>query len=190
MTDALLVFVTGYGLPAIAAATFLSCLALPVPSSLVMLAAGGFVSSGDLEPAGVLVSAFSGAVAGDAAGYAAGRLAFGERASRLEGLRHAADTLDRHGAAAVFLSRWLFSPLGPYVNFAAGAARFPPARFAVADAAGEAVWVGLYVGLGAAFTRSIPALSDILGSLTGLLAALAVAAGALWWIRQAQRRSA
>ncbi len=53
------------------------------------------------------------------------------------------------GALAVFLSRWLFSPLGPYVNFAGGAARLDWGRFTWAGIAGETVWVALYVGLGA-----------------------------------------
>ena len=41
MTDWLLALVPTYGLWLLAAATFLSCLAIPIPVSILMLAAGG-----------------------------------------------------------------------------------------------------------------------------------------------------
>jgi membrane protein DedA with SNARE-associated domain len=85
--------------------------------------------------------------------------------------------VDRRGALAVFLSRWLFSPLGPYVNLLAGGAGMGWPRFTAMSAAGEAVWVTVYVGLGFAFAGQLAAvaglLSDSVGLLTsGLLAAL------------------
>ena len=55
--------------------------------------------------------------------------------------------------------------------------------------AGEAVWVALYVGLGAAFADDILALADLLGSASGLLAALAVAGALALWLRAALRTS-
>lgn len=48
MPDWLLGQVPTYGLWLFAASTFLSCLALPIPASILMLAAGGFVAAGDL----------------------------------------------------------------------------------------------------------------------------------------------
>lgn len=49
MSDTLLQLLATYGAPLLALTTFASCLALPVPSSLMMLAAGAFVASGDLS---------------------------------------------------------------------------------------------------------------------------------------------
>jgi membrane protein DedA with SNARE-associated domain len=196
MTDAILALVPVWGPGLVAVATFLSCLALPVPSSLVMLAAGGFAAAGDLALWQVAGAAFAGAVLGDQAGYrigrAGGRLAGGRAGSARgrQSLARAAASLRRHGAAAVFLSRWLFSPLGPYVNFAAGAGEMPHGRFTVAGVAGEAVWVALYVGLGAVFADDLVALADLLGSASGLLAALAVAGLLALWLRAALRQRA
>jgi membrane protein DedA with SNARE-associated domain len=49
MIDALLAAVPTHGVWLVAAVTFLSCLALPMPASLVMLTAGGFAAAGDLD---------------------------------------------------------------------------------------------------------------------------------------------
>jgi membrane protein DedA with SNARE-associated domain len=49
------------------------------------------------------------------------------------------------------------------------------------------VWVTIYVGLGAAFADDILALADLLGSASGLLAALAVAGALMLWLRAALR---
>jgi membrane protein DedA with SNARE-associated domain len=50
-------------------------------------------------------------------------------------------------------------------------ARLPWVLFTVAGVAGEAIWVALYVGLGAAFSTSVQALADVLGNLTWFLVA-------------------
>ena len=73
-------------------------------------------------------------------------------------------------------------------DFAGGAARLDWGRFTRAGIAGEAVWVALYVGLGAAFADDILALADLLGSVSGLLAAVAVAAALGLWLRAALRQ--
>ncbi|MEE4117545.1 MAG: VTT domain-containing protein [Paracoccaceae bacterium] len=193
MTETLLALVPVYGLGLVAVATFLSCLALPVPSSLVMLAAGGFAAAGDLVLWQVAGAALVGAVAGDQVGYRLGRVGgrlFAGRSlspARARLMGQAADYLRTRGATAVFLSRWLFSPLGPYVNFAGGAAGLPLGAFTRAGVAGEAVWVALYVGLGAVFADDLLALADILGNASGLLAALAVTVALIFWLRAALR---
>lgn len=184
MTEALLALVPAWGLWLVAAGTFLSCLALPVPSSLLMMAAGGFAAAGDLVLWQVAAAAWGGAVAGDHAGFVLGRLAGAPLVARLRARPGAAATLARaealvaaRGGMAVFLSRWLVSPLGPYVNLLTGAARLALPRFTAAVAAGEGLWVALYVGLGFAFADRIAALAELMGNLSGLLAAAAVTAG-------------
>jgi membrane protein DedA with SNARE-associated domain len=186
VSDAIPVYLADYGAWALAVTTFLSCLALPVPSSLAMLAAGAFVMAGDLSLIAVATGAFFGAVLGDQAGYLAGRQGgglIGRARSPL--MARAMEDLRHKGGWLVFLSRWLFSPLGPYVNLAAGASGLSWGRFATAGIAGEAVWVALYIGLGMAFAGSLTALAEIMGNLSGLIAALAVAGGAGVWLWRA-----
>lgn len=194
MTEALLSLVADYGTWALMATTFLSCLALPVPASLAMLAAGGFVAAGDLSLISVAAAALAGAVLGDQAGFLVGRFGSGsvERLSahpkRGAMLRSAVEDLKTRGIPLVFLSRWLVSPLGPYVNFAAGAGGFRWRWFLMADLAGEAVWVTLYVGLGMLFAENITLLADLMGNLSGLLAAAVVALAAGLWLRRSARQ--
>ncbi|MBT8408072.1 MAG: VTT domain-containing protein [Alphaproteobacteria bacterium] len=183
MTETLLQLVASYGALVLGVATFLSCLAMPVPTSLMMLAGGAFVASGDLALASVAGAALTGAVFGDQAGYALGRSAGGRLLQEIE--RHPARArlvhkarglLGRFGGTGVFLSRWLFSPLGPYVNLIGGAAGLGWARFSIASVLGETVWVALYIGLGAAFSSDVVLLADLLGNLVATLALVAVAA--------------
>ena len=199
MTEALLALVSDWGALALAVATFLSCLAVPVPTSVMMLAAGAFVATGDLGLASVLGSAYMGAILGDQAGFFLGRI-FGavmtERIRRHPGrarLLHGAEAaLHRHGAWAVFLSRWLFSPLGPYVNAAAGFARMRWGRFTTMSALGEGVWVALYTGLGFVFAGQLGMVADVLGNSVGLLTSglIAVLAGVFLFRKIPRRRRA
>lgn len=193
MTETVLALVPSYGLLLVALGTFFSCLALPVPSSLIMLSAGGFAAAGDLVLWQVGATALIGAIAGDQMGYLIGRYAAQHLRGRVLSARRAAlmaraeAKLHQNAAMAVFFSRWLVSPLGPYVNFAGGAARIDWRGFTRAGAAGEVVWVTLYVGLGAAFADDIVALADMLGNASGLIAAGVVAGALALWLRAALR---
>jgi membrane protein DedA with SNARE-associated domain len=193
--EALFVIVANYGSAALLIVTFLSCLAMPVPASLMMLTGGAFAASGDLVLATVCLSAYAGAVAGDQAGYFIGRSCAGPlerwaagRRSRAFLLGRARAAIDDWGGPGVFLSRWLISPLGPYVNFAGGAGRMHWVRFSVWGAAGEAVWVGLYVGLGYAFAESLPAIAEFAADFNGIIASGVVAVGLWFWLRVLQKR--
>lgn len=181
MTEIAFGLVASYGIALILAATYLSCLGLPVPTSFVMLAGGAFVASGDLSAANVLAAALAGAVLGDQTGYHLGRIGGTALTDRLE--RHPARAVvfararrivDRWGGVGVFFSTWLVSPLGPYVNLLAGATRLGWIRFTFWDSVGEAIWVGVYVGLGYAFAGRIAQLADLLGNSIAFLTAAVV----------------
>lgn len=182
MDEALFALVSDYGLGVIFGSCFLSCLLVPIPSSLIMLAGGAFVAAGDLVAWQVMAAAYAGAVLGDNTGFRIGHWA-GARLSRLaKGHPGRADLLARgetlietRGGVGVFLSTWAVAPLGPYVNMIAGAARMGWGRFALWDAAGEAIWVTAYVGMGWAFATQITWAADILSSLSGFAAAGVVA---------------
>ncbi|MDQ2089098.1 DedA family protein [Marimonas arenosa] len=194
MSEALFQLLAAHGVPLLALTTLASCLALPVPSSLMMLAAGAFAASGDLGLATTATAALIGALIGDQLGYLVGRrgqarldrliTAYPRRAAVLTRAR---GLLQRRGGIGVFLSRWLFSPLGPYVNFAAGAAGVTWARFTFWGAAGEIVWVSLYVGLGYAFADNLAAAAEFSSDISGLLAGLALMVLTGMWLVRALR---
>ena len=77
MTEWLLALVPQYGLWLLAATTFLSCLALPFPASILMLTAGGFAAAGDLILWQALLAAAGGGIAGDQLGYWSGARLWG-----------------------------------------------------------------------------------------------------------------
>lgn len=198
MTEMILILAADYGVPLLFCVTFLSCLALPVPSSLLMLACGGFAAAGDLALPTVALAAFCGAVIGDNLGYWIARslgdklqdwLELHPKRAAMRDRSHA--FMQKYGGSSVFFSCWLVAPLGPYMNYVSGLSRYSWPRFALWGFAGEVVWVGLYVGLGYAFADNITAISDLLGSVSGFLAALVVATGlALWMLRASRGRDA
>lgn len=190
MTETVFRLVTEYGAIAIFLSAFLSCLALPIPTSLMMLTGGAFVASGDLDIRTVAVAAFLGAVMGDQAGYLLGRTGGSKMVERLARsparasvLKRANALVDRRGGMGVFLSTWALAPLGPWVNFVSGATGLPWGRFSLADIAGEVIWVTLYVGLGYLFMDQVSTVADIMGNVIGLLVSLALAAAAALWLR-------
>ncbi len=192
MTDALFALVPQYGSWIVFAVTFLSCLALPIPASLVMLAAGAFVASGDLSGPMVLAGALMGAILGDQLGFLVGRIGGRRLLARLSRrpkmavwLGRAEARLVTRAGRTVFLSRWLVSALGPYVNLAAGTAHVGWRRFSLAATLGEIVWVGLYVGLGIVFASHLDAVG---ATVPSVLLALAAAAGAVMAGRALLRR--
>ncbi len=196
MTDLLLLAVTDYGVLVIFIATVLSCLGLPSPASVLMMAGGAFAATEDLDLWAVCLAAFLGAVLGDQSLYWLFRRGGGVRfwkwlsarkgAGRL--MTAAEGFLDRRGGWAVFLSRWLFSPLAPYVTLSAGATEMRWGRFTAANMSGEAVWVTLYVSLGYVFTTRIEEVSETLGSVIGLLSAGLVTLG-LWLLYRQVRQN-
>lgn len=194
MTDWLLALVPQYGLWLLAATTFCSCLALPFPASILMMTAGGFVAAGDLILWQTFAAAAGGGIAGDQLGFWAGRKVGAPLLNHLRRdpardklLSKAVTMLDTRGTVAVFLTRWLISPLGPWVNLVTGSTGYGWHRFTAAGVAGEAVWAGLYVGMGYVFAGNIEAASDMLGSVLGLLAAGAAMIFLGMWLRNTMR---
>lgn len=189
MSETLFALVPVYGAWLVLVATFLSCLAVPAPSSLIMLGAGAFAASGDLSLTVSAGAALGGAVAGDQVGFVIGRRGGEGLVRRLEArpkargtVRKARAMLHRRGTITVFLTRWLFSPLGPYVNFVGGAMRLPWPHFTMGSVAGESVWVVLYVGLGWVFAGQVAEVSEIASNLAGFLAAGAMVAVLGWMV--------
>ncbi|MCT8159629.1 DedA family protein [Pseudoruegeria sp. SHC-113] len=194
MTETIFALVTQYGSVVIMASAFLSCLLLPIPTSLMMLTGGAFVASGDLDPLAVGGAAFLGAVLGDQAGYLIGRRGgavmlqrLARSPARAAALGRAQALVARRGGIGVFLSTWALAPLGPWVNFASGAAGLSWRRFTLWDVAGEAIWVTLYVGLGYLFMDQVSYVADVMGNVIGFLVALAVAGAMALWIRAVLR---
>ncbi len=190
MTDLLLPLIVDYGLYIIGIVIFVSCLAVPTPSSPMMLVAGGFAAAGDLVLSAVYLTAFFAAIAGDNFTYLIARLG-GEQISDWihrrpgrSGLYRRAETfMSNYGGSAVFFSRWLIGPLGPYMNYVVGITRFSWPRFFVFSTSGAAIWVAIYTGLGYVFADQIETVGRLMGNISGFIVAsvLVVVLGIWAW---------
>ncbi|HEY0546926.1 MAG TPA: DedA family protein [Pyrinomonadaceae bacterium] len=173
MSDYLLSTLGVYGLPVLFVILLVGCIGVPMPASLLLLAAGSFVEQGELSLWPTLLLSAGGAIIGDNIGYALGRWG-GRRVSKRLGnliggeerLKSAERWLNHWGGAGIFLSRWLFTPLGPVINLTSGLTGYSWPRFLCYDIAGEVLWVVLYVSLGRAFSSSVQAMSEVVGDFT------------------------
>ncbi|MGH9759987.1 MAG: DedA family protein, partial [Blastocatellia bacterium] len=181
MTDQLLSLLSLYGIPALFGILAVSSAGVPFPITLLLIVAGSFVSQGQMKLWEVITFGIAGAVTGDQIGYFIGRWGgrevverFTKRIGGEGGIRRAEAFNNRWGGSAVFFSRWLATPLGPWVNFASGISGYSWLRFAFWDLLGEIVWVVLYVFLGKYFSDRVQALADIMGNLSWAIAGVIV----------------
>ena len=186
LSDYLLSTLGLYGPSVLFVVLLVGAIGLPSPGSLLLLVAGSFVEQGEMSLWQVLALACAGSVIGDQIGYALGRWGGRRVTSRLDRwfgerrLKSAGEWLKRRGGGAVFISRWLLTPLGPFVNIASGLTGYSWPRFLLYDLLGEALWVALYVLLGKFFSDRVEELSDTLGDFTWAAVSLLLAALLGW----------
>ena len=182
--DDLLTALLVYGYPVLFGVVLAGSMGLPIPTDLFVLAAGGFVASGELDLATVVALVFAAAILGDCLVFAVarwlghevvarhgGRFGLGEE--RLTAAR------TRFGAVlglSVFMTRWLLTPLSLPATVLAALGRYPVYTFAAIAAVGEVIWTGIFVGLGYAFGESWSSLVGWVEDSAGLLAGLCLAA--------------
>lgn len=157
MTQHLAALLPHWGPVVLAVWAFLSCLMVPVPTSALLLMAGALSGTGHLWLPELMAGAVLGATAGDLTAFSLARRMApwlnrpGSRRAALFG--KARDLISRRGVMAVFLSRWLVTPLGPATNYVAGATGMARGRFAGASLAGECLWAAIHLGLGHLMAR-------------------------------------
>lgn len=189
MTETLLALVPTYGIWLVMVSVTLSCLALPVPSSILVMAAGGFAASGDLVYWQLVLAAWTGFALGDQLVYALAHRGGPALVARLErrarvaaALASAGTLLDRFGALAVFISRTVLSPIGPYVSFLAGTLRLGWLRYSATAVLGALCWVLAYSALGHVFASRIAEIAPLIADAIGLVVAASAVAGLGWWL--------
>ncbi len=187
------------GYPVLFGVTTVSSVGVPFPMMFMLIGAGSLVAQGEMKLWWVLVLASAGAILGDQIGYGLARWG-GRRLARRLGrmskvggatLKKAEGISRKWGGTGVFFSRWLVTPLGPWLNVTYGISEYPWHRFLLWSVLGEILWVVLYVLLGKIFSYQVQALSEILGDMAwviiGLFASLALG-WTLWTYLRPKRR--
>jgi membrane protein DedA with SNARE-associated domain len=179
ITDQLLSALTDYGLPLLFVVVLIGSAGPPLPLTLLLIAAGSFVEQGEMNFWSVVLVASGGAIAGDQIGYGIGRWGGRRVAKRIgswfggENRIHEAEAAARKwGGVSVFLTRWLITPLGSWINLTSGISEYSWPRFLIWDVLGEVLWVVLYVSLGRIFSDRVQAASEWMGSLTWVVVGL------------------
>lgn len=179
MLDVVSQWVSHYGYAIVALFLFIEALGVPVPGETALVTAAALAGRGTLSVVGVVLAAFAGTVAGGHAGYWIGHR--GGRAvltkyGRWVGLTE--KRLDKthaffaaHGAKTVLLGRFV-AVVRSFTGILAGLSDMPMRTFAAYNAAGGALWVVVFSGLGYAFGRNLPRLVHYIGRVSLVLALL------------------
>lgn len=194
MTETLLTLIPVYGLWLVFCVVALSCLAIPLPASAVVLAAGGFSAAKDLVLWQVVAAAFLGFALGDQIAFQIGRrygtplLARFRRLPRMaRPMARAERLVSTRGAAAVFASRTVLSPLGPYMSYLSGAGGLPWQNYSTAAMPGAALWAVGYALLGYGAAHQLAQSTELLWNGLVALAALGSGAAAALWLAKAAK---
>ena len=182
----LLTFLQSYGYIALWITVFVAAVGIPIPITLLLLAAGAFAALGDFNLALLFVITYSALICGDNTGYWIGHI-WGSRAlnwierskrwNRLippQRIVQSRQYFRLRGGWAIFLSRFLFSALGGIINLLSGSELYPYRYFLLFDSSGEALGAIIPLMLGYVFGASWEAVGDVLGYSSFLLLSLLI----------------
>ena len=187
MLDQLLAALTYYGSPALFVVVAVAALGVPLPVTLLLIVTGSLVAQGAMDIWTAIAIAAVGSVAGDQIGYAVGRWGGKALVARLSGMLGNAERLRKldakaksWGGAGVFFSRWLVTPLGPWINLASGAADYSWLRFTLWDFLGESFGAALFIWVGRVFSDRVQQAGAIFGDLAWAILSILAAAFLGW----------
>lgn len=179
--DLLLTGLLNHGNVLLGGALFFAALGVPLPATMLLMAAGAFTRQGELGIEGAVASALVGVVVGDGCIYLIGRFSSALLPKRMQsstGWHRAESLIARWGGWSVFFSRFLLTPIAMPISLLAGSTRYPWARYMTAVLAGEVTWVALFGGLGHFFADHWEDISQLASDFVGvLLGALLFIAG-------------
>ena len=156
---------------------------LPVPASLLVLAAGALVGLGKLNPMAVLFCALGAFLIADIVWYEAGRIwgkqilyrfcrAAHDPRIRLDKMVH---VFDRHGLKVLLISKFIIG-LDSITSPLSGITQVRRVTFLAFDSAGALLWLLAYMGLGYAFRDRLDHIAKY-SQISALIAGIIVVAG-------------
>jgi len=192
LTTFVLDWIIDYGSPMVGGVLLLGALGVPLPGSLVVIAAGAFMRQELLSLYTTPLWGLAGVVAGDTVVYGAGRLAnqwFEKRLGANATWKNAQQQFDKRGGIAIYLTRWLITPLAIPTNLIAGSSGYPAGRFLFFDTTGEITWVLLFGGLGYAFGDQWELITELITNFSGLIVSLLLVGVGVYLLVRFSRQS-
>jgi membrane protein DedA with SNARE-associated domain len=189
----LLTWIITYGSPMIAGILFLGALGIPLPGTLLVIASGAFIRQGVMDIYTTPPLGLGGALVGDIIIYGLGRFArswIQNRFGQSPAWQKAEAYFQRRGGIAIYLTRWLFTPLAIPTNLIAGSSGYPFWKFLLFDLTGEMTWILLYGGLGYAFGSQWELISEFISDFSGLLVGILVLAIGIYLLFRWRKRPA
>jgi len=132
LSNQFLTWIVVYGSPMLSLALFLGALGLPLPGTFFVIAAGAFIRQGVLDGSLTLLLGLGSVVLGDLTSYGVGRFAstgIQKRFGASSSWQEAKATLHRRGGAAIYFTRWLFTPVAIPMNLMTGSSGYPFLKF-------------------------------------------------------------
>lgn len=168
--------IANYGIPALFVSVCLEALGAPLPGESAVIAASTAAAAGKLSITAVVVTAFLAAVLGDNIGYLLGRrlgrpviIRYGARFGITDAAFDKVEAVARkRGPLMVVIARFVVV-LRQLNGIVAGTSGMPWPVFLAANAAGAALWVGLWATLAYRFGRSTDVLPYIWHHLTAVM---------------------
>jgi membrane-associated protein len=177
MSDFLLTQIINHGAPLFGLILFFGALGIPVPASILLIAAGAFSQQGILDALSTGLLGLLGAVLGDAASFSMGHYAkdwVDQRFAASSAWKNAQQTFAARAGMAVYLTRFLITALAIPTNLIAGGSGFRFRKFMTYDIAGETTWILLYGGLGYWFGSEWELVSDFIDNFGGLMLGIVI----------------
>lgn len=180
-----------YGAPMLGLALMIGAVGVPLPGSLLLIAAGAFTRQGIMDTAWAAALGLIGMIAGDSLSYGIGRFARRAVETRLgasSAWQRARTLFEQRGGLAIFLTRFLLTALALPINLIAGGSGYRFDRFLLFDLSGEVVWLGLYGGLGYLFGAQWELVGQFLSDVGSLFLGLVILGVGVYGLTQAHRR--
>jgi membrane protein DedA with SNARE-associated domain len=191
MTDFIIGLIPDYGLIVLFFVVSLACMAVPLPSSMLVLTSGAFAATGDLNVWAVCGVAFTAYVLGDQVAFMIASRIGPQLLGWIRGkprllpiIERSEHLLKTKGPSAVFLSHTILSPTCPYISYLSGAGGMKWRVFSIVASVGAGVWVAVYVALGYLFASQLGQVASMLSQFFGVVIALCVVAGCIMLLRR------
>lgn len=172
MDEFLLTQVINYGAPLLGIIVFIGGLGVPLPCTVIVIAAGAFARQDILSwETAALVSIIS-VVIGDSISYSFGYYSRDKVLKRFSGTPQwlqAEESFQKWGPLSIFFSRFLVTAIALPVNLLSGTTGFPFRKFFIYDLLGEIVWIFGYGGLGYLFGSQWEVVNEFLSNFGGVV---------------------